>query len=123
MKIALICERYNLETGARVSKEVKVFDNSVNFLDTWEAWKERADREQKRFEHRFYSVNRTKPEPPPEVLPDKSDDEYWCPYCASIRDFWMVPKTNTVCCTVCEVSLGEYYVKKYNSDKIREIKE
>ena len=76
----------------------------------------------KRYPHAsFYTVNLTKPTPPPPIRPNKR--QTWCPYCAAERPFIYNKDLDVKQCVVCQVTAHNFYVLQYNQlhPKRREI--
>jgi hypothetical protein len=75
--------------------------------------KEYWERVKKRYKGgKFFTVRNSSRTVPPVVLKDKK--KVWCPYCAAERRFPLDEFVNVNRCTVCGVSITEYWVRAFN---------
>ncbi len=120
MKVAIVW--IAIRNGIFEQKQTKVFDNAKDLKDYWKSIKV-AHNHYSDTEFHYYTVHRTKATDLPDSRKKQKEiwdnmrkikSLLWCPYCRDPRSFVKINNGDVEECTICEVSINEYYVKKFN---------
>lgn len=121
MRVAIVW--IAVENGVFIQKETKVFSDPKDLKDYWQYIKLDHNAHPD-IEFHYYTVHRTKATPMPSGKKEKqriknyvrrNRDLLWCSYCRAVRAFVKPDNRDVEECTICDVSINEYYIKKFNS--------